>query len=77
MEKVKTPGSITDSGTSVFNCRSQFINNTVSRSGGAIYKTRSNDSTMIHSNYFSGNTENVFGGALYYWHKQFNQHNRH
>lgn len=43
----------------------QFIFNTAGESGGAVYKTGSNDSLIVDNSYCSSNLANAFGGTLY------------
>ena len=50
-----------------------FSNNNANGSGGAIYKTGSNDIVVIDRNSYNNNTAYSFGGAVYAcaWDKQF------
>ena len=43
----------------------QFINNTASISGGAIFKTEENEELIIDQNIYENNMANAIGGAIY------------
>jgi predicted outer membrane repeat protein len=48
---------------SIIQC--QFINNTASISGGAIFNTQENEELTIDQNIYENNMANAFGGAIY------------